>query len=352
MGQSNKPYNKDSSFAGSSTGTTPSKSPGTPSTNELANQVGETRSAISSDIKELGDKFNTDQLKQEAKSAGKEFASGAQEVVIDKAIEVKDAIVEKTVEVKDAIVEKTVEVKDAIVQKTAEATDATVEKLGEAKQAVTEALDDAGIVASRWGRASWRFTTANAFPLALFGLGASWMIMNARRAPKPEPRRSKPQATQSELYIGAHSDDVDQWDPLDAPAEPSEYAGNGRRRQPPKKQRELRTEGKTLALPDPEALIERGKQQAKKGAQVARESLSRAKDVSLDFVDANPLAVAFGTLALGVGVGLLLPTSEREERLLAPTRQKLEALIGDAREVATDVVELAKETANETMARS
>jgi hypothetical protein len=220
-------------------------------------------------------------------------------------------------EVKGAVADKAVEVKDAIADKTAEATDAAAEKLGEAKLAVSEALDDAGSLASRWGRGGWHFTTANAVPLALVGLGASWMIMNNRRAPQPRAARYQPESAEPELYLGAPNDDEE-----------------------PQASREA------------SALIQRGKRQAGKGARVARERLSRARDASLDFVDANPLVMALGTLALGVGVGLLLPTTEREERLLAPTRAKFARLMGDAREVATDVVEMAKETANETMARS
>jgi len=347
MAPSNKPTNKDYNLSSPGAGTTTSTGLGgsttksTPSTSELASQVGETRSAITSDIKELGGKFSADQSKQEAKPTGKEFGTGAQGVVVDKAIEVKDAVVDKAVEVKAAILETTTE-----------AADAAVEKLGDAKQTVSEALDDAGSIASRWGRAGWRFTTANAFPLALFGLGATWMIMNNRGGPRPLPRRSEPQRLTPELYVAAPGKDVDQRDPLGAESDLGDYAGNGRSRAQKAKDRASKSDGQSLARRDTEALMERGKRQAAKGARVARESLSRARDASLDFVDANPLAVALGTVALGVGVGLLLPTSEREERLLAPMREKFERLMGDAREVATDVVEMAKETANETMART
>lgn len=184
------------------------------------------------------------------------------------------------------------------------------------------------------------------------------MIMNNRHSPTPQPRRSEPQRPPPELYREAPDEGVDLWDPLETAAERGEHADNGHKRVPTSKTsktsktRTSKNDVQSLARGDTDALVQRGKRQAVKGARIARESLSRAKDASLDFVDANPLAVALGTLALGVGVGLLLPTSEREERLLAPTRAKFDRLIGDAREVATDVVEMAKETANESMARS
>jgi len=176
--------------------------------------------------------------------------------------------------------------------------------------------------------------------------------VNNRRAPTPQPRRPKPQPTEPELYLGAPDRDVDLWDPLDTDSERGEYAGNGRRRVQKAKERSSESDRQSLTTEDTDALVQRGKRQAAKGARIAREGLSKARDASLDFIDANPLAVALGTLAVGVGVGLLLPTTELEERILAPTRDKFDRLIGDAREVATDVVEVAKETANETMARS
>jgi hypothetical protein len=342
MAPSNRPTNKDFNLTNpdasitTSTGLGTAASKSTPSSSGLASQSGETRSDATSDIKELGGKFNIDQTKQEDKSAGKELATGAQAVVVDKAIEVKDAVIDKAVEVKDAIVDTATE-----------AAEVAVEKLGEAKQAVTETLDNAGNIASRWDRASWRFTTANALPLALVGLGASWMIMSNRRSPTPKLRRLELQRRQPGLYVGGPDQDVDLWDPRGGDSDQGEHTGYGRGRAQNAKQR-----GQSLARRDTDALMQRGKRQAVKGARVARESLSRARDASLDFMDANPLAVAVGTLALGVGVGLLLPTTEREERLLAPTREKFERLMGDAREVATDVVEIAKETASETMARS
>lgn len=71
----------------------------------------------------------------------------------------------------------------------------------------------------------------------------------------------------------------------------------------------------------------RGKEH-QEGCERDARSLARVKNASRDFVDANRRVMAIGALALGVGVGLLLP----EDRVLAPTRQRFEAPMGDARE--------------------
>lgn len=320
MGQYNKPQT-DPSFPAS----------GEPRASDLANQVGETRSAITSDIKELGEKLSPSQLKQEAKNVGNALANGAKEVVVDKAIEVKDAIVEKSAEVADA----------------------AGEKLAEAKEVVSEAIDDAGEAAARIGRATWRFTSANAVPLALLGIGAGWMIANSRRS--PDPRMGSVTPARRAAMHRPYEERALQWDEMDERDEfTSTGSGNGSRTKKTAGQRALRSGERALARIESSGsdLIERGKQTATRGARRARQSLVRAKDASLDFADANPLALAMGTLALGVGVGLLLPTTEREEKWLAPTRQKFDRLMGEAREAASDVVDMAKETASESLSRS
>lgn len=379
MGPYNKPKNKDTSFidasgAGASAGRT----------DELANQVGETRGAITSDIKELGDKFSSNQLKVEAKNVGRELASGAQEVVVDKAIEVKDAVVDKAIEVKDVVVDKAIEVKDivvdkateikdVIVEKTAEVTDAAAEKLDEAKLAVYETLDQAGETAARWSGATLRFAKSNAVPLVLIGLGATWLIGNSTRTTRTSvPRPSAPTVRtrryeQADLSIAGDGFGEDRvaWDSLASERNSPDYkATTASSLRASSKSMESKsidsksidsksTESRSSALlHGADDLMQRGKQLARREATAARAKLVRAKDASLDYAEANPLAVALAALTLGVGVGVLLPTTEPEERLLRPARQKFERLVGDAREVASDVVEIAKETANESMARA
>lgn len=300
---------------------------GQPRASELAYQAGETRNAITSDIKELGEKLSPDKLKQEAKKVGKDLATSAKDVVVDKAIEVKDAIVEKT----------------------AETADAAMEKVVEAKEAVSEAIDEAGQTAERVARATWRFTKANAVPLALVSIGAGWMIATSRGSSEPRSGRAAPirRATPSRPYDEPRLS----WQVMD---ETDEFAsfGNGSQPKSTSGQRALRSAEPPQAQRENDSMIERGKRQAVRGAQRARDGLARTKDASIEFAAANPLGLAMATLAIGVGVGLLLPTTEREEKLLAPTRQKFDRLMGEAREVATDVVEMAKETANESMARN
>ena len=88
---------------------------------------------------------------------------------------------------------------------------------------------------------------------------------------------------------------------------------------------------------------------AARGADYMQDKFKRAGLVSRDFVEANPLLVTMAVLATGLGVGLLLPSTDREDQLLAPSRAKFQRLIGDVKDAAINVAQVAKETANESV---
>jgi len=64
-------------------------------------------------------------------------------------------------------------------------------------------------------------------------------------------------------------------------------------------------------------------QQASQLSQRAYDQLQRAEERTAQLVDENPLMVGALALAAGVGVGLLLPATSHENRLLGQTRDQL-----------------------------
>jgi len=64
----------------------------------------------------------------------------------------------------------------------------------------------------------------------------------------------------------------------------------------------------------------------------------------VDFAEQNPLAVGALALVAGVGVGMLLPSSQRENRLLGETRDRL---VSDAQRTASRFGETVKNSASE-----
>jgi hypothetical protein len=67
------------------------------------------------------------------------------------------------------------------------------------------------------------------------------------------------------------------------------------------------------------------------------------RSTSADFAQDNPLALGALALAAGVGVGLLLPSTDKEDELLGPARERL---VSDARESVREVGNAAKDVAN------
>ncbi|HKU40873.1 MAG TPA: DUF3618 domain-containing protein [Polyangiales bacterium] len=312
------------------------------SSKELEKDVQQTRSAITSDIQSLSDKLSPSHLKEEAKGAVVNAAQNAADKAVDKAVEVKDVIVDKAAEVKDAVVDKALEVKDV-----------ASEKLSEAKETVVETMENVGEEARRIGGATWRFTAANAVPLALIGVGAGWMIANQRR--------TNGQRTATYAREDYYEDDL---------ARPTGYATTSRTRRglsgewpgerssayrEPHAQRpaaraamsrasERATDLAHSARETGEKLAER----ASRGAERMKEGLRRAGERTRTFADENPLAIAMAALVAGIGVGMALPSTDRERRMLRPAHDKLDEWMGEARGAAKEVAQAAKDTASES----
>jgi ElaB/YqjD/DUF883 family membrane-anchored ribosome-binding protein len=324
---------------------------------EIENELGQTRNALQQDIKALGDKFTPGHIKDEAKSA----LAGAKDAAVDKLAETKDKAVEKLSEAKDMTVEKLAEAKDSAVEKLTEVKDATV-------ATVSEAVDDVSYQARRIGGATWEFTRANAVPLALVGLGAGWLIANNRASGGWRPRKPGMRARRAGYALrDADYEGEDSSLLGDERQQPREARLPGQSRRP---QRELarRTQSATprvgFELSDAGNKIgesaERMYEQAGQTVTAARQklagsvargrdalksSLRRAGTATLDYADDNPIALGVVTVAAGVGLGLLLPATQRENRLLGASRDRL---FGEARETARGLGDVARETMKET----
>jgi hypothetical protein len=46
---------------------------------------------------------------------------------------------------------------------------------------------------------------------------------------------------------------------------------------------------------------------------------------------------------------MILPSSDRETKLLQPLREQFDRFVGDARDAASDVAQVARETANDSL---
>jgi hypothetical protein len=339
------------------------------SSREMEAAIGETRVALSEDIKALSDKASPAHVKHEIKQALKTSKDAAIDRALETAAEVKDA----AVDAKNVVVDKALEVKDVVADKAGEVKDVVVEAAHNAAVTVSETVDEVGYQTRRVGSAAWKFTRANAVPLALLGIGAGWLITNQRKGSSQADAFSAPEWEYDD-ELGDES--------IYASAQP--YPAGGRRVREDDAMDRVELSGvRRAGHAEPRAALRRPRREAHSaGANLQRktravydkagekleeaehslvEGMSRsrdfvrdrlvlARDASLDFADANPLALAFGTLVAGIGIGLMLPSTKREDELLAPSRDRLKRALGTARDAAQDVGRIAKQTAGETLA--
>jgi gas vesicle protein len=310
---------------------------------EIEAAIGDTRSALTDDIRALSDKASPAHIKQEAKQAIKNVKDNVVEKAAEKSVEVKD---------------RALEIKDLAVEKANEAKEIAVEKAHEASEAISEAVDEVAERTRDVTQVAWQFTVDNAVPLGLIGLGAGLLIANSRG--------------QSTRVVRPDIEWGDELDASDYPADNLAFAtdaypapAGGRSVTAPRRRTKanalkkagtrLRDNTRSAYDKAEHGLVEtehRLSDSAVSARDMVQDRLQRVSRASRDFAQANPLALAFGTLLAGVGVGLLLPSTPREERLLRPARTRIRGAIGTARDAADEVTQTAKRTAQETLARA
>jgi ElaB/YqjD/DUF883 family membrane-anchored ribosome-binding protein len=242
-------------------------------TSHLEREIEQTRSAISADLKALGEKLSPEHVKEGARDVLHEAKESAREVLRD----AKEAAADSFRQAKE-------------------------QALGAVSETVGELKDEARRIA----HATSEFATSNAVPLALLGLGAGWLMFSVRRQQR-QPRSFE-------------------WDQTRSSA-----ASQSRRR------------GTFHAEPDgPVALLEH------KVGSLSERTLSKAHDAGekalhmsenssygamrhsqrsrqgvMTFARDNPLAVGAVCVAVGVGVGLLLPNTDVENKWMGEARDEL-----------------------------
>jgi len=299
---------------------------------EIEAEITRTRSAISSDLNELGDKFSPDKIRESAKGVLQDAKQEARELVK----EVKDSAVGSLRDVKDSAVESLLSAKDSAVE------------------SVTGTVHEIGDQARRAGGVTARFVSENAVPLSLIGLGVAWLTMSLRR------RQTLQSDYGSRRFRSDYDFDLYTEGDYDLPTSSTHLGESGMRRQSrgrvsSARQRVGEVAGRAAERVEDmtqqarDKVGEAASRLAETGGQLkerardrlddaghratqlshdARDQLRRAQVGARDMAQENPLAVGAVAVAAGIGVGLLLPATRRENELMGPTRSRL---VDDAR---------------------
>jgi ElaB/YqjD/DUF883 family membrane-anchored ribosome-binding protein len=248
---------------------------------QIEAEIERTRGAIGQQLGAIGEKLSPDNLKHEAKG------------LFDDA---KEATVEKLREVKD-----------------------------DALKSVSETVEEVSDRARRAGVASYEYARSNAIPLGLIGLGVGLMFMRST------PRRRR---TEYEYDYPVPGGTLE----LGEVPEPQAV------RRPLADARERAKDVSRRARHEIDRRAEQARGRARELGQRARTGLVRAEETAVDFTRENPLAVGAAALAAGVAIGLLLPSTRREDEMLGKTRDHL---LGEVRGGVEGVGRVAKEAARD-----
>jgi len=295
---------------------------------QIEADLDQTRNAISGDLRSLGERLSPEHLKEEAR--------------------------EVLAEAKTAAVETLHEAKDVATSAFKEAKDSAMETVS---TKVEELRDNV----RRAERETLGFLRENAVPLTLIGVGVAWFVSKRRSREEPwnRPyyqqdrdrrwRESNGRFGQSEVSGGASEGLSSAADKVrKVGSEAKEHAGRwideaehsvsdaaGRVRN--FAERELQDVRQTAR-----DVQQRVGDAASRARDFAGREVNEAKEFSRHAAETRPLAVGAVAIAAGLGVGLLLPSTRREDELLGPPRERL---LSEAKEAAQDWTQTAKDTA-------
>jgi len=225
--------------------------------------------------------------------------------------------------------------------------------------------------------ASSSFVAANGVPLALIGLGAGWLSLTMRRQQRALAAESGPygyllRSEYEEARRQPSLRDRARYEELESGVE-SGYQGEALYgAEPSGSARSLTGEGtefregaegaEHVQRGAVEALRERVSESSRRVServrdrrdhlrdragelsQEARIRLDHAQDRTRAYAHENPLAIGAVAIAFGFGLGMLLPETSRERRVLGDTSRRL---VGEAHKAAERVGRAAKEAASE-----
>jgi ElaB/YqjD/DUF883 family membrane-anchored ribosome-binding protein len=206
----------------------------------------------------------------------------------------------------------------------------------QAKQRIVQAKDEAKqrVVRStrRAGRSLADSARDNPLPLVLVGAGLGWLVYNARQSARRYEGWSEPEHDEFETTPGY---DVD-YD-IDYETGPSARERIARARQ--RAGERVAHAGERM-----HEMRERAGERIHHARERAGERIHHAREGAESFAKDNPLAVGAIALAIGASVGLLLPTTPAENRMLG---QKRDQLMRRGRQAMTELGEVAEHTARE-----
>jgi len=292
---------------------------------ELEAEIDQTRNAISGDLRTLGERLDPTHLKEEAK--------------------------EVIVEAKNVAVETLHEAKNAATSAFREAKDSAVSAVNEQVEELRENVRIAE-------RETLSFLRANAVPLALLGIGASWLFANRRgrdrqwddynrgdrrwsypaepgRRPMDEARHQASALAGGVREASRHARDrAAHW--VDEAGQQAQGVVDDVRGYA---RRELAQAGQSAR-----DVEERLSNSADRARRYASRELGQARDYGRRVSEEHPLAIGAAAIAAGIGVGLILPSTPPEQRLLGESKERL---LEDAKGAARDLAQTAKHTARE-----
>lgn len=201
-------------------------------------------------------------------------------------------------------------------------------------QALRYMKDNGGQLAGNVGRS----VRDNPIPLALVGIGLSWLMVSGSRGNDDLP--SSPATGEDRSSVrerAAHTADAAQ-DRISSTAEQlerkaSELAGEGKEK--------LRDAGETTQRYGEAAKDRLDSVRAQTGDAVrgARNGAYRAKDSAIRFFDEHPLVVGALAVAAGAALGALLPATRRESDVMGDESKRVREA---AKEEAEETVHSAK----------
>jgi len=277
----------------------------------------------------------------------------------DAALDARDQGAQIARDARDAAADTYRQARDATGEQYRRALDAASETydsvrsyaIDEAQELSERAREIGSVTAGYARRASantGEFVSANAIPLTLIGAGIGLLAWNLRRT-----RR------ESELELAMYDDDFDEGLEGEYPIRERSTGAASRRlnglvgnargladqagqrvgewtdtaRETASHLAERATEGAQRIRSRVTDAASQVGQQAGELSHEARERMRVAGVRTRDFADENPLIVGAIAVAAGVGVGLLLPNTQPENRLLGQHRDRL---LGDARHAIDD----------------